>query len=251
MLQQVDIAHGVVHLVEIVLVVVVAGHTLQLADHTLAVGACHHLCLGYPGIEFQFIGRVLSYGVLIGFVGFVVVAQSCLYLSHEEPFTCFLRLAPFVLDHLAQVGYGLLQLTVFHVIVGIGVVPVLDGSVVNGVAVHIADHILSIVEPAEFCIVLGQPGTGDGVLPGLCLVEAAHIRKGGGRLIEFAFLELCLSHQQPCFPQEGVILLACQPFAVLGRLSARLFPLRLHFDAVLLDGFLHLLDGTLELSASY
>ena len=78
----------------------------------------------------------------------------------------------------------------------------------HGVAAHVADHVLGIVEPAQFRVALRQPGAGDGVLHGLRLIELAHVAERGGGLVEFAFLELGLTHQQPCLPQKRVILLA-------------------------------------------
>ena len=66
---------------------------------------------------------------------------------------------------------------------------------VHRVATHVADHVLGIVQPAQLCVALRQPGTGNGVLHGLRLVELAHVAEGGSGLVEFAFLELRLTHQ--------------------------------------------------------
>ena len=82
---------------------------------------------------------------------------------------------------------------VAQVVVGVGVVPVLGSAVVDGVAAHVADDVLSIVQPVELRVALGKPGTGYAVLHGLRLVELAHIGKGGGGLVEGTFLELCLA----------------------------------------------------------
>ena len=107
LLQQVYIAHSVVHLVEVVLVVVVAGHAFQPANHTPAVVRSHHLCLGNAGVELQLVGRILADNVPVGFIGLLAVAEPCLYLSHQEPFAGFLHAAPFMLDDLIQIGYGM------------------------------------------------------------------------------------------------------------------------------------------------
>ena len=104
LLQQVDVAHGVIDLVQVVLVVVVACHALQAAYHAAAVAGGHHLGLGNAGIELQLVGRVLAYHVLVGIEGLLRVAQRGLYLSHQEPFTGFLGLPLLVLDDFSQVG---------------------------------------------------------------------------------------------------------------------------------------------------
>ena len=105
--------------------------------------------MGDAGVELQFVGRILAYHVLIGLVGILLVTQCGLNLSHEEPFAGFLRFAVFVLDDFTQVGQRLFQLAVLHVVVGHRPVPVVLCAVVNGVAAHVAYHVLGIVEPVE------------------------------------------------------------------------------------------------------
>ena len=241
---QVDVADGVVHLIQIVLVVIVGRHTLQLADHASRIALSHHLGLGNAGVEGQLVGRILTDGAGVGFVGGIAMAQCRLHLSHDEPQARFLRLARLALDDLTQVGHGLLQLTRLQVVVGVGGIPVAHRAVVYGVATHVAYDVLGIVEPVQLRVALSQPGTCQRVLHGLCLIQAAHVGKSGSRLVEGAFLELRLTHHHPSFPQERVILLASQPLAVLGRLASALLPLGAGLDGVQLDGFLHLLDGT-------
>ena len=176
------------------------------------------------------------------------VAQFLLYLSHQEPFAGSLLPALFVFDDFSQIGHGFLVVLGAYVVVGIGVVPVLHGSEVDGVAAHVSDHVLGIVQPVHLCVALGQPGPCQPVLQYLRLVQVAHVAEGGGGLVEGSLLELRLAQQHPCFPDERVVLLPAQPLAVLGCLAPAALPLGLGFDAVAPDGFLGLLDGAVVLA---
>ena len=193
LLSQVDIAHRIIHLVEIVFVVVVDRHTLQTTDHPFGVASGDDLCLGDTGIELQFVGWVTAYHFSEGPLCFGSVAQLTLYLSQQEPLTGLLSAALLVLDYLFQIRDSLLKLSCAQIIVGIGVVPVLNRAEIHRVTVHVANHVLSIIEPVEFRIAFGEPGTGQSVLHGLRLVESAHIGEGGGSLVESTFLELGLT----------------------------------------------------------
>ena len=57
-LYQVNVAHGIVHLIQVVLVVGVLGHALERLHHLGSRAAAHRLGLLYAGIEFQFVRRV-------------------------------------------------------------------------------------------------------------------------------------------------------------------------------------------------
>ena len=80
-LRQVDIADGVVHLIQVVFVVVVGGHTLQSADHRLGIASCHHLRLCDTGIELQFVGRMTAYNLPERTLCFRPVSKLAFYLS--------------------------------------------------------------------------------------------------------------------------------------------------------------------------
>ena len=147
-LGQIDVADGVIQLIEIVLVVVRRGHAPQTIDHALGVAGSHHLRLGDAGIELQFVGWVQAHHVAEGFVSVLAVAQLRMELSHQKPLAGFLLATGLMLDDLAQIGDGLFVAFAADVVVGIGIVPVLDGTIVHRVATLLRYHILCIVEPA-------------------------------------------------------------------------------------------------------
>ena len=85
---EVDIADSVVYLVEVLLVVVIAGHATQLANHLLGVPVPvsvpvirHHLGHGDVGIETQFVGGMLAYHFTECSVRLLIVPLRSFYLS--------------------------------------------------------------------------------------------------------------------------------------------------------------------------
>ena len=77
----VDVTHGVIHLVEIILVVVIDSHALQTTDHAFGVAGGDDLCLCDTGIELQFVGWVTACHFPEGAFSLGAVAQLPLYLS--------------------------------------------------------------------------------------------------------------------------------------------------------------------------
>ena len=146
-------------------------------------------------------------------------------------------------DHFAEVRDSFLVVSLPDVVVGVGIVPVLDSAVVYRVTVHVADDILGVVEPSQLGIAFGQPSLGQPVLQRLCLIEPAHVGEGGGSLVEGTLLELSLAQQHPRLPDKRIVFLAAEPFAVAGGLLLITLPFRLRLDAVQTDGLLALLDG--------
>ena len=248
---EVYVADGVVHLVEIFLVLVRACHTLQSANHLLRLSYGHHLRHADACVELQLVGWVELRHVLERLHRLHVVAQRCLHLSHEEPLACALFASHLVLDDVAQVGYSFLVFARVYVVVGVGVVPLLACRPVDGVALHVAYHVLGIVEPTLLDVALGEPCSRLGVDGWLCLVQSAHVVERGSCLVERSLVELRASHEQPRLPKERVVLAAREPLQVLRRLLALLRPLRSAFYAVQLDGLLTLLNGAVVVRLAY
>ena len=241
LLCQVDIAHGIIYLVEVFLVLVRGSHAAQFADHLLCLSLRHHLRHGDAGVEFQFVGWVLGDDLAKRLVRFGMMAQGRLDLSHQIPFARFLLLSHLVLDDLAQVGDGLLQFTRVDIIVSKGIVPLLGGPPVDAVALHVADHVLGIIEPVLLDVAFGKPCPRLAVDGGLRLVDSRHVGEGRRSLVKRSLVKLGAAHKHPRFPKEGVVFFAAEPLDVLLRLASRLVPFGLALDAVARDGFLRLL----------
>ncbi len=183
-LRQMDVAHGVIHLVKIVLVLVGGSHAAQLSYHLLGLSLGRYLRHGYAGIELQLIGRVLGDDLSERFVRLVVPSQCRLDLPHEVPFACLLLFPALVLDDFSQVGDGLFQLSGVDIVVGKGVVPLFRGPPVDAVAPHVAYHVLGIVEPILLNVALGEPCACLSVDGGLGLINPRHVGKRCRRLVE-------------------------------------------------------------------
>ena len=121
----------------------------------------------------------------------------------------------------------------------------------DGVALHIAYHVLGIVEPTLLDVALGEPCPRLGVDGWLRLVQSAHVVERGSSLVERSLVELRASHEQPRLPKERVVLAAREPLQVLRRLLALLCPLRSALYAMQLDGLLTLLDGAVVVRLAY
>ena len=247
-LSEIDVTNGVIYLVQVVLVLIRCCHALQAADHLLCLARCHHLRHCDAGIELHLVRRVLGYHLLIGFIGLLLVSELRLQLSEQEVFASLLALTHLVLDDLAQIGNGLCIVAGVDVVVGERVVPFLLGAPVNGVAAHVADDVLGIVDPVLLNIALGKPGACPTVDGGLRGVEATHVVEGGGGFVEGTLVELRAAHEHPCLPEERVVFLSRQPLQVALRLAALLVPFRLMLDAMQLNGLLTFLDGFLVVS---
>ena len=245
---EVDIADGIVHLVQVFLVVVVGGHALQLAYHLACPAASHHLGHGDAGVELNLVGGIQPHHVLESLVGLRALALCRIDLSQQIPFARLLLLAHLVLDYLLQVGNGLVKPLLVQVVVGIGVVPLLHGAPVQRVAVHLRYHVLGIVGTVVLYVAFRQPRPCLAVDGRLRLVEAAHIGKGDGGLLKLALHELRAPHQQPRLPQKRVVFQAAQPLYVARGLLAVLRPFGPPLDAVQLDGLLAFLDSPVEVA---
>ena len=126
-----DIANGIVNLVEIFGIVVVGGHAFQSAYHLATIVAGQHLCLSYSGVELQLVRRIASDYVFKGIVGLLLITKQILYLTHKEPLAGPLGLAAFVLYCFIQIRYGLLVIGLANVVVGVSKIPVFNGTEVH------------------------------------------------------------------------------------------------------------------------
>ena len=171
-LHQVDITHGIIHLIQVFGILVGTGHSFQSADHLLGIAACHHFRHGDAGIEVQFVGWIHTHHMAKSLIGILPLSEGGIELSQQIVLACFLLAAHLVLDHFLQVGDSLGVATCMDIIVGIGVVPFLHGSPVERVALHFRYYVLGVIEPVLFDIAFGQPGTGLTVDGWLRAVEA-------------------------------------------------------------------------------
>ena len=77
-LVEIDVADGVIHLVEVFFVVVGCSHSLQLANHLLGIVSCQHLGHGDAGVKLQFVRWIEPDYMLEGSISLLLVAYRCL-----------------------------------------------------------------------------------------------------------------------------------------------------------------------------
>ena len=146
--------------------------------------------MGNTGIEGQLIGRIETHDMAISIIGGRMIAKECLQLSHQIPLTGFLLAASLVTNDTTERLGSLGIVGGVEIIVGERIIPIGSGTIVNGVASLAADDIFGLIEPVLFGIAAHKPSIGNTINGGLGGIESRHIRKGGGSLIETAFLKL-------------------------------------------------------------
>ena len=248
--RQVQVAYGVVNLVEVCLVAVVARHGTQGAHLLVNVLALIHGALLDAGVELGAIGgTATAAGTTVGLVSHCLVASVLIELSQEEIQAGALA-ALGTLHSLAQIGNGLLILRGLDVVVGHGQIGERTHALVlNLVDVHMHQHVVGLGGPPHGAVTQS--------LPHLCLQHevglphevARDVAEGGGGVQEVALHVLRLSHGEPRVVDKRVVLGAAQPLLVLGVVALAGLALGFLLDAVQGDGLLHLLDGAVETAA--
>ena len=219
------------------------SHAVQLSDHFLRLCTSHHLAHRYARIEAELIRRVQAYAAAEGLHRLTIIAYGGLQLPHQIPLTSLLLSSAFMLYNLPQIRNSLCRVAGVKIIIGHGIVPFLACSPVNGIAPLVSDDILCVIQPSFFNIAFCEPRPCPAVDGRLCGIEARHIGKRRGSLIETSGVELRASHQQPCLPEERIVFPPAEPLHIARRLAAVAFPLRPPLDAVQLDGLLTFLYG--------
>ena len=108
--REVQVANGVIDLIEVFLVTVISGHALQRFDLAGDVGALIDGALLDAGVELGAVSRAAAAaGLLIGQVGVALVAHILVELTEQEVHP-HLLVALEALDGLGKIGNGLLGL---------------------------------------------------------------------------------------------------------------------------------------------
>ena len=248
---EVNVAHGVVHLVEIILVAPVACHATQALHHAAGfVGRGEGFGLQDAGVERELVGRALLDALAERLGGLALLVEVQVHLAQEEVEAGFLLFAFFLFGCLLQQGESLGVALLAQQEVGLGEEHLAADGVVERVAPGLVEGVLGVVEPVELRVAARQPRAGLGGHEGLGGIVAGDVGKRRGRLDEVAFLELCPSHQEPGIFQEGVELLPAQIGLHLGRTPLRRIDHGLLLDGMKLYGLLTFRDGRLEVALS-
>ena len=229
---QVEVADGVIELVEILLVAVLASHSQQRLNLGLDVGALIDFALLDARVKLRAIFCATRAGnSLKRLVCLYVVAGLCIELPQKELHTRLLRAAA-AAHGFCQIGRRLRQPVALNEIVGVGYVveptqPLvgqlffLDArSNVFGFVTPFERAIASQLPDFRLCNEFGQPSE-----------VALDVAERRCRRQEVAFEVLRLAHQPPRIVQKRVILAALEILAIF-----RVFHLLAVFLRPLLNG---------------
>ena len=207
-LMEVDVAHGVIYLIQVFLVFVGGCHALEVTDSLFGVALCHHFGHGNASIELQFVRRIETYDMFESFVCLLSHAYGCLKLPHEIPFASFLLTTHLMLDDFAQIWDGLRKVALVYIVICVSIIPFFLGTPMDAVSLHVSDDIFSIILPSLLNIAFCQPGTCSSIDGWLCGVETAHIGECGGCALKISFVKLGTPHEKPCFPKKWIVFFA-------------------------------------------
>ena len=100
-LSEIDVADGIVDLIEIVLVIIRPCHALQPPYHLPRLPRGHHLGHGDARIELHLIGRIEPHHMAVSLEGQLPVARLLIELAQQIPLAGALLPTHLVLDDLA------------------------------------------------------------------------------------------------------------------------------------------------------
>ena len=231
---QVEVAHGEIHLVEVVLVVLHACHAAQLAQHLAAsrrIGG-HDFGLQDAGVEGQVEGWALGNTFRQSLVGSLAPPQPVVHLAEQEEQASLALAARCGACGLFEPGqcFGIALLAQQEVSACGCRLALHAGG--HGVAGHAGQGVFGIIVPADMGITAGEPLPGRVGHHGFGGIEPRDVGEGGSSFQEVALFKLRLAHEQPCVFQEGVILLALHELLGLGRVALAGFELWLFLYGV-------------------
>ena len=246
---EIDIPQGVEDLVEVFLVLFRVGHGFEFGSHlACTTGLWKHFGLEDAGVEFERVRRCETNAFSQCAIGFRAVAELLFDLSEQEEESGTELAVVCFLCRRFQIGQGIGEMLLPQEEVGPGSRQFALQPRWDGVAPHLVERILRIIEPSQFGV-----GT---CHPRACFlhhgrfgrIETGDVRKGGRCTQKIAFLKLRLPHQEPSIFQEGVKLLAAEVLFHLFAASLARVGLRFHLDAVELYGFFRFGDSAVELA---
>ena len=247
---EVDVAHGIIDLVEVVLVLVALGHPLQSCNHLTELTLMHHLCLHDACIEGYFVGRIGTYHLGECLVCHRVAPRLVIELCKQEVEAGLGKFASCCLDGILQIGNGFVVLAREDIVCSLGIIHFLLSLAGDAVSSHLVQKVFSIVRPIQCNIASSQFCLGDRHDVGLRTIQPDGVVICGCCFEELSFLELSITHHEPCVVHVRIELLAGEELLLLFRTFLVAFEYRTLLDAVHLDGFLALRDGRLEVALS-
>ena len=243
----IEVADGIVHLVEVFLIAVVARHVLQRAHFRFNVSALKHCALLDACIEFGAIGRAaVTAGALKCLVSQLLFARRLIELSQQE-IEPHLLCAAGALNCLRQIGDGLCMLIRFDIEIGecqIG--KRAYASIGDLVDMHVREHIVGFGGPLHRAITERFPNLAFQHQLGFPREMACNVVESGGRSQEIALHIFRFCQHIPRIVDKGVVFLPLEVFFIFLVVGFARFFGGFLFDRVQCNSLLHLFDGAVE-----
>ena len=210
-------------MVEIFLVAVIARHALERLHLAVDVVALEHSALLDASVELGAIGGVAAAaGALIGLIGLLLLACFIIELSQQEIKAHLLPSAG-AFHSLLQVGHCLGIHLALDVIVGKGEIgELVEPLILDALGVDVHQHVVGLGGPVHGAIAQRFPYLRLQHQLGFPLEVACNVVEGCRRAQEVALHVLRLGHEIPGVVDKRVILLALEPFLLLGTVALAL-----------------------------
>ena len=157
--RHVNIADGIIYLIEEILVFRHSHHFVQPLYDRRNFRLRHHFSLPYSGIEGQFVFRIHFDTSPVCGISFPVLSLSLHDLAEQIIKPCFLCLIPLFLHGLLQQGYSLRIFFLTYEQVGIRHYETHSLRLRQTVIVHFIQSIFSLIIPVEHGITFGHSYT--------------------------------------------------------------------------------------------
>ena len=176
--------------------------------------------------------------------------HTTFYLSQQIVFASPLLATHFVLYDFAEILCSLIKLFCMKIVVTKGIIPFLLRSPIDTVALHIANHIFSIIKEIILYKTFCQPSSRLTINGWLAFVESRHIGKGSSSFFKFALIELGATHQHPSTPNEGVVFFSRKPLYIFLSLTTILIPFWLRLYTMKMNCLLRLSNSNIIIRLS-
>ena len=248
---EVDVAHRIIDLIEVVFILIAASHTFQTRYHLAELALVHHLGLHDASVESHFVRRIGTNDTRKRLVSQGIAPRFVIELCQQEVEAGLRQLAACRLYSVLQVWNGFLVLMRQYIIASLRIVEVLLSMPRNTVSLHLVQQIFGIVWPFQCHIAARQSSPCHRSDVGLRAIETQDVVVRRSRLEELAFAELCIGHHEPGVVNIGIELLASQKLFFLIRTLLVTRGGGAFLDTVHLDGFLTFGDSGLEVALSH
>ena len=245
---QVEIADGVVYLIEIFFVTIPGSHTGEFLYFFRNIFPRIDFGLFDPSIEFGSIGWIHADDFSVCLVCFRRILCGCIELRQQECHSDALLFARSRLNGRFEKRNGFFVFSFVNKVIGIDCrKPVVLGFG-QFLVVDFEQYIFRFVQPAHSDVTPSLPNARLCYQIGHPSEMAGYIKEGRSGSEEIAFVVLCFSHKPPCVVNKRVVFVPFHILPVFGIAHFFRISFRPFLNGMQLYGFLTFLDSPIETS---